>query len=549
MAEFQKIEYYDLCLEAKHQRFFKIVGREEEQERLSSVIGRTSRNNCMVVAPPGSGKTMLVHGWAANIQSSSRIIRIEAESLYGISNAAAFPRYQEAFAGIPSCVLFIDSFGSLVHNKAAIFQQTVRLLSTLVKRSDVQVILGVLPQELVWMEHEDQNFVQFFERIHLKQQTAKEYMKILKLAAVSFQQGRPIETSEETLQTILSYAERFPSLGRLPRAAISVLDESMGRASRLKRKALGVADVLAVLSDKTGVPLQQLEQNDLELVQKLEGELNQRIINQKPAVATIAGVLRRARLGLRNPARPLGSFLLLGPSGVGKTETAKLVAQLVFGRKENFTRFDMSEFGQEHGWQRLVGAPPGYVGYEAGGELTNAVKAEPYSLILLDEIEKAHPKVFDMFLQVIDDGRLTSGQGETIDFKQSIVMATSNLGVSEILEASKQGADIHGREFREEVLIPLLVKRFRLEFLNRFDAILVFNPLRLLEISKLEIKKIEDRLQSHRIAFRIDPATLSQVIAGMVDPRFGARPVKRFVEEVCETLMTRHLLQNKQKTA
>ena len=341
------------------------------------------------------------------------VIRIEGESLYGVASGPLFSRYQEAFAGIPPCVLFIDSFGSLAHNKPAAFQQMVRLLCGLAKRPDVQVILGVSPQELVWMEHEDPSFIQFFERIMLKQQKSIEQLRILLLADASFRGERPVEVSEEVLQTILSYAERFPSLGHLPRAAISVLDESVARVHLTKRTTLDTADVLAVLSEKTGVPLQQLEQNDLELVQNIEGELNQKIINQKSAIAVIANVLRRAKLGLRNPARPLGSFLMLGPSGVGKTETAKLVAQLVFGRKENFIRFDMSEFGQEHGWQRLVGAPPGYVGYEAGGELTNSIKAEPHSLILLDELEKAHSKAFDAFLQIMDDGRLTSGQVET----------------------------------------------------------------------------------------------------------------------------------------
>ncbi len=551
MSDFQKIEYYDLGLEAQEHRIAKLLGRTEELDRLTRIVSRSSRNNCMLVGASGTGKTMLFHGWAKRARALWSIVRIEAESFYGLHQAQApvFARYQEAFTGLPSCVLFIDSFGSLVHNKSVLFQQMVRLLTPVLKRQDVKVVLAFLPHEFTWMEHEDPSFSQFFERIALKEQAADEQKNILALALTTLASGTQV--ADKVLNTILSYVVRFPNLGAFPRSAIAVLDEAIARTKNAGRNIVKDSDVLAVLSDKTGVPLQQLQQNDLEMVQNIEGELNKKIVNQKLAIATIAHVIQRAKLGLRDPVRPLGSFLLLGPSGVGKTETAKLIAQLVFGRKENFVRIDMSEFGQEHSVQRLLGAPPGYVGYEAGGELTNAMKAEPHSLILLDEIEKAHPKVFDAFLQVLDDGRLTSGQGETVDFRQSILMATSNLAVQEILTAWQEGADIHDREFRENVLLPVLVKRFRLEFLNRFDSIIVFNPLRLedlLEISQLEIKKIEERMQNHRIKFRIDPATLAKAISDMADPRFGARPVKRFVEEVCETLMTRQLLQNKNQT-
>ncbi len=262
-------------------------------------------------------------------------------------------------------------------------------------------------------------------------------------------------------------------------------------------------------------------------------------------MATIGSVSQRANLGVRSTSRPLASFLALGPSGVGKTETAKLLARHLFGKPENFLRIDMSEFGEAHTVQRLIGAPPGYAGFDSGGQLTNHLKQSPYSLLLLDEIEKAHPKIFDIFLQVLDDGRITSGQGQVFDATQTVVMATSNIGVESIVTGIGQGRDIHDPDFLKTEVMPQLAKQFRLEFLNRFDAILLYNPLtaeNLMEIALLEISAIQERTKKHGITFRIDPALLQRKITGLADPRFGARPVKRFVEEMCETLITQKLI-------
>jgi ATP-dependent Clp protease ATP-binding subunit ClpB len=281
------------------------------------------------------------------------------------------------------------------------------------------------------------------------------------------------------------------------------------------------------------------------VLRDLEKNLNQAVRGQAPAMQTITSIIRRAKLGLKNPNRPLGSFLLLGPSGVGKTETAKAVAHHIFGKSERFLRIDMSEFGEAHTVQRLIGAPPGYVGFDVGGEITNTIKQNPYSLLLLDEIEKAHPKIFDIFLQVLDDGRLTSGQGETISFANSIVMATSNIGINEIVAAHEAGEDVSSPAFVRQTLLPLLSQSFRTEFLNRFDAIIAYEPLSehaLLAIAKQEIKKIEQRMSKHDIQFAIKTDVLLERIREHIDPRLGARPIKRFVEDTCETLIANQLL-------
>jgi ATP-dependent Clp protease ATP-binding subunit ClpB len=225
-----------------------------------------------------------------------------------------------------------------------------------------------------------------------------------------------------------------------------------------------------------------------------------------------------------------------------------LVAEHLFGRSESFTRIDMSEFQQDHTVQRLIGAPAGYLGYEEGGALTNALRREPHSLILLDEIEKAHPKVFDIFLQVLDDGRLTSGQNETVDVRNAVIMATSNAGVDRILAALEEGGDTSSDVFIQERIIPILAETFRMEFINRFDSILVFNPLTLpalMRIAELEVRKTEKRLARHKVRFDIDLKQIEERIRAIVDPRLGARPVKRFIEDTCETLLAESLLANR----
>lgn len=544
MSTQNKISYYDLKLETLKLRLFPIVGRVEESQRLSRIVNRNLQNNIIVTGPRGIGKTAFIRGWAMqNTNSTFGIVEIDSESFYGLQ-ATTLPRFQEAFERLPECLLIIDDFGALVYNKPVVLQHMSSLLKAMLSQSKIRVLITATLQEQTWMIEQDPGFANNFETIALKKQTITEYVNILSAKIRQLSSSKQ-SVSKKSLELIVTLCEKFSNLGQLPHSAITILDEVLALAAVHKREVTE-HDVYQVIADKTGIPVSQLEANEIELLKKLEPELNARIIGQDSALKTITTTIQRAKLGLKNPNRPLGSFLVLGPSGVGKTETAKLLAEKVFGKKENFLRFDMSEFGQEHSAQRLIGAPPGYVGYDAGGGLTDPVIQEPYSLILLDEIEKAHPKIFDIFLQVLDDGRLTSGKSETVDFTQTIVMATSNIGVPEIINGFNSGHDINSPEFIEQQVIPVLSKHFRIEFLNRFDAILIFKPLttnNLLDIAKLEISKIEARVKKHNISFNLDPVILARKVAELSDPRFGARPVKRFVETTCETLITKALLQ------
>ncbi len=551
MTTSKKIPFYDLRDEAEACRIPALIGRHTELERLGRLIGRRTNNNAIVVGEGGLGKTALILGWAQSISKKELynqyiITQLDSEHLYDLGNDAELEDYYlDALGQVPSSVLFIDDFGREVHKNIELARRVHRLYKELLAREDAHLILTMQPHEYKWLEREYPIFLQTFETITLKQQTPTQYARVLFSKIPALNTSRKIIIPDEPLSDIVKVAERYPTLGQLPRSAIQILDESISLCVSQGSKVLDSDAIAQVVESKTGIPSAKTTEHDLESVRSLQEKLTNRIVGQDEAMANISSVLQRAKLGLRSQDRPLGSFLMLGSSGVGKTESAKSLAEMMFGRAEAFTRIDMSEFQQEHMVQRLIGAPPGYIGYNEGGELTNALKREPHSLILMDEIEKAHPKVFDIFLQVLGDGRLTSGQGETVNAREAIIMATSNIAVPEILDAYKKNGDINGKSFMQDTILPVLSETFRLEFINRFDSILIFRPLsvpNLLEVAHLEMKKMEKRFATHRVQFSIDKEELEQQILHIADPRFGARPVKRFIEETCESMVAQSLL-------
>jgi ATP-dependent Clp protease ATP-binding subunit ClpC len=544
-----KIRYYNFRDETAKLPF--LIGRKEELAHVDRIADRRINNNVLIVGPDGIGKTAFVRGWARTQTATQRlasraVLQFDTEHLLVLRDAPdAEDRYAEAFAQLPESVLIVEDLGREVYRDAELMQRVHRLYKPLLSGERVRVVCTLEPHEHAWLEREHPAFVRMFETIILKQQSVQENERILARVLPRLNAGHRVIVPEAALSEVIAYAERFPMLGQMPLSAIRLLDEAIAYSAVQESRILSGETIARVVESKTGVPRARLTQHELRGVKELEDMLNARVVHQQGAIAKVASTLQRAKLGLRNPQRPLGSFLLLGPSGVGKTETAKSVAELLFGRSESFLRFDMSEFQQDHTVQRLIGAPAGYIGYEGGGALTNALKRDPYSLILLDEIEKAHPKVFDIFLQVLDDGRLTSGQNETVDAKNAVVMATSNAAVPEILDAVRAGADVNDATFLKEVVLPILAKTFRLEFLNRFDSIVVFTPLTvpaLERIARLEIAKMEKRLEKHGVRFEIQSDVLRQKVECLADARFGARPVKRFVEETCETLLVESLL-------
>ena len=305
----------------------------------------------------------------------------------------------------------------------------------------------------------------------------------------------------------------------------------------------------------TGIPLQNLKQKDSERLLHLEDELHKRVIGQEEAVNSVAKAIRRARAGLKDPKRPIGSFLFLGSTGVGKTELARALAESMFGSEKNMIRFDMSEYMEKHEVSRLVGAPPGYVGYEEGGQLTDAVRRNPYSVILFDEVEKAHSDFFNILLQVLDDGRLTDGQGRTVDFTNAVIIMTSNLG-SQILSnkdktmgflSEKSEGEKEFDKIKKSIMEQVKI-HFRPEFINRIDEIIVFHPLsknNLTEISKLLLKNVEKKLEGLKLRIEITDKARDLLISKGTDFEYGARPLKRTIQKEIEDPVSELILEGK----
>ncbi|WP_368133693.1 ATP-dependent chaperone ClpB [Collinsella bouchesdurhonensis] len=320
----------------------------------------------------------------------------------------------------------------------------------------------------------------------------------------------------------------IPVLTQEIQDAEAALEEQKGKDGEGLNEQVTSDEIAEVVSAWTGVPVSKMMQGELDKLKNLEGELHKRVIGQDEAVSAVAAAVRRSRAGLSDPNKPIGSFFFLGPTGVGKTELAKALAECLFDDERALVRIDMSEYMEKFSVQRLIGAPPGYVGYDEGGQLTEAVRRRPYSVILLDEMEKAHPDVFNILLQVLDDGRLTDGQGRQVSFKNTIIIMTSNVGSSAIAELS--GKD--ETEMRRQV-DAAMAKTFRPEFLNRIDDIVVFHPLGMEQIQKIvdiQLKDVRARLAKERMELEITPAAKQMLAVGGLDPVFGARPLKRLVQ-------------------
>jgi ATP-dependent Clp protease ATP-binding subunit ClpB len=294
-----------------------------------------------------------------------------------------------------------------------------------------------------------------------------------------------------------------------------------------------------VVSSWTGIPAGRLLEGETGKLLRMEAELGKRLVGQARAVQAVSDAVRRSRAGISDPDRPTGSFLFLGPTGVGKTELAKALAEFLFDNERAVIRIDMSEYSEKHSVARLVGAPPGYVGYEAGGQLTEAVRRRPYCVILLDEVEKAHQEVFDILLQVLDDGRLTDGQGRTVDFRNTILILTSNLGSAEI---ANQSVD---EDTKRETVMAVVRVTFKPEFLNRLDDIILFDPLtteELAEIVDLQVAALARRLAERRLTLHVTPAAREWLALTGFDPVYGARPLRRLVQSAIGDQLARALL-------
>ncbi|MBD6616237.1 ATP-dependent chaperone ClpB [Komarekiella sp. 'clone 1'] len=335
---------------------------------------------------------------------------------------------------------------------------------------------------------------------------------------------------------------KLTSLYRQLEAAENELENAQRTGKSLLREEVTEADIAEIISKWTGIPISKLVESEKEKLLHLEDELHHRVIGQDEAVTAVADAIQRSRAGLADPNRPIASFIFLGPTGVGKTELAKALAAYMFDTEDALVRIDMSEYMEKHAVSRLIGAPPGYVGYEEGGQLTEAIRRRPYSVILFDEIEKAHPDVFNIFLQILDDGRVTDAQGHKVDFKNAIIIMTSNIGSQYILDVA--GDNAHYDEMRRRVM-EAMRNSFRPEFLNRIDEIIIFHGLdkkELRQIVLLQVERLRQRLSDRKISLRLSDAALDFLAEVGYDPVFGARPLKRAIQRELETQIAKAIL-------
>ncbi|PGY11309.1 ATP-dependent chaperone ClpB [Bacillus sp. AFS031507] len=336
--------------------------------------------------------------------------------------------------------------------------------------------------------------------------------------------------------------------GQIPLAEkeLKELERATAKDERILREEVTGEEISNIVSRWTGIPLSKLVEGEREKLLKLESILHERVIGQNEAVNLVADAVLRARAGIKDPKRPIGSFLFLGPTGVGKTELAKALAESLFDSEEHIIRIDMSEYMEKHAVSRLIGAPPGYIGYEEGGQLTEAVRRRPYSVVLMDEIEKAHPEVFNILLQALDDGRITDSKGRVVDFKNTVIIMTSNIGSHFLLERSETEVEI-SEAVREKVMSQLR-GHFRPEFLNRIDETILFKPLSLDEIKNIVVKmmkELQDRLKHQQIDIIINEEAKEFIAVNGFDPIYGARPLKRFIQRNIETKLAREIIAGK----
>lgn len=550
----------DLTEAARRHRLKPIFGKREVIEKVVRILGLSGRENVLITGEPGSGKTTLAGGIAQAIvrgtaEKSLRFKRLVALDVAALTAGADTPgainervvRLLQEIRAAGNIILFVDEVHNLalstVRGEASIFASFEPSLDA----SDFQFIGTTDRSDYKRFIEPNPAFARVFQTIELPEASLDETLKILEYTAWELEWEAPVSVSYFALKEAIRLSQRFIHNRVLPDKAVAVLTEAFGQAKEQGLATVTAELVAGVVSEKTKIPLKQITQEEKEALLGLEEEIHRRIVNQDEAVAAVANALRRSRVGLKKEDRPIASFLFVGPTGVGKTETAQAVSAVYFGSEQAMIRLDMSEYQDAESLHRLLGAPPGHRGAEEGGQLTEAVGGRPYTLLLLDEIEKAHPGIIDIFLQVLDEGRLTDSQGRTADFTNTIIVATSNVGTALITEEIRKGKKLE--EIKNQAMAEL-EKRFRHEFLNRFSRIVVYRPLTISEveeIARILLADLSSRLAKKEIKLEVDPKLVVQLAQKGFDPEWGARPLRRLIEEEIESNLAKKILRGELK--
>src|SRR4051812_33497289 len=585
----------DLTAEAAEGRIDPVVGRDEEIAQTIEILARRRKNNAVLIGEAGVGKTAIAEGLALRIHDhdvpealhETRIIALDLSGMVaGAQYRGQFEQrlkkaLEEATDG--KTVLFIDELHTVLgagNSEGAM--DAANILKPLLARGELRVIGATTLAEYRKIER-DGALARRFSPVMIEEPSLEDTVAILRGLRGAYEEHHGVMIDDGALEAAARLSDRYITEYRLPDKAIDLVDQAAAKlrlsgpslegrdvqaeiqeavkaedyekAARLKRELeaagdnhgpslVGETEIAAVVAARTGIPVGELVEGELERLNGLEGELHERVIGQDEAVEAVSDTIRRARVGLSEGDRPLGTFLFLGPTGVGKTELVKALAERLFATEKALVRIDMSEYREPHTVARLIGSPPGYVGYGDGGQLTEPVRRRPYSVVLLDEVEKAHPDVWNVLLQLMDDGRLTDGEGRTVDFSNAVVVMTSNLGAGQ----AKRGVGFTAGapDAGDERMLAAAKSAFLPEFLNRIDEIVTFRALtaeQVERITALICEQVAERLAEQRgVALEVEDALVARLAREGFDEELGARPLLRHVRRTLEKELTRAIL-------
>ncbi|MFL2807735.1 MAG: ATP-dependent Clp protease ATP-binding subunit ClpA [bacterium] len=557
-SEQNPLELYtqNLTRQAEEKRIDPLIGRENEINRTMQILCRRRKNNPIYVGDPGVGKTAVAEGLALQIFNGNIPEMLEGAEVFALDIGAllAGTKFRgdfeqrlkavlKALENRPGSILFIDEIHTIIGAGATSggSMDVSNLLKPALSKGEIRCIGSTTFDEYKKIFEKDRALSRRFQKIDIHEPTLSETIKILKGLKSRYEKHHQLRYTSGSLKIAAELSEKYINERYLPDKAIDVIDEA-GSMVRLrpgaKRKTVGVPDIERVVAGMARVPVEQMNSTDKDKLRDLEKELKMQVFGQDEAIATLVQSIKRSRAGLHHPEHPIGSFLFTGPTGVGKTELAK---QLAFIMGINFERFDMSEYMEKHTVSRLIGAPPGYVGFDQGGLLTDAVRKNPHCVILLDEIEKAHPDIFNILLQVMDHATLTDNNGREADFRNVVLVMTSNVGAKEM----SSGTIGFGDNSPKAPSKKAIEKVFSPEFLNRLDSSITFAGLPeevvLMVVEKMLVE-LEVKLQHQKVVINVTEAAKTWLAKKGYDPVFGARPMGRTIQHEIETILADEVL-------
>ena len=559
----------DLTAQARNGELDPVVGRQAEIERVVQILSRRKKNNPILIGEPGVGKSAIVEGLALRIESGEaatlagkRIVSLDIASM--VAGTTYRGQFEERMKSVinelhkhPEIILFVDEIHTIMGaGNAQGSLDAANILKPALARGEVQCIGATTITEYRKSIEKDGALERRFQKVMVQPTSAEETYAVLTRISEVYGAFHHVQYTEEALHACVKLTDRYITDRFFPDKAIDAMDEAGAWKGSQAKKQEGdetmvkvtEADVAFVVSRMSGVPVQRVAQAEGEQLRQMSEVIKQRVIGQDKAIDTIVKAIQRSRMGLRNPNKPIGTFFLLGPTGVGKTHLAQCLAEEMFGNRDAIVRFDMSEYIEKHTVSLLVGAPPGYVAHEEGGKLTEAVRRKPYSIVLFDEIEKAHTDIFNILLQVMDEGRLTDRQGRVVDFRNTIIIMTSNVGTRQLNEFGAGigfNADEIDEKQSEYMLTKALNRTFPPEFVNRLDNVVVFHPLNdeaLAQILTLELHPLKLRLEAMGYKLQLTKKTTEQLLERSRDRKYGARPLKRAIQTLVEDPITDILL-------